>query len=246
MTIFVPPDLPLKVVRLRIRNAASRPRRLTATYFAEWVLGARRAETLAYVLPDVSVRDSCLLAETPWSLDFAGRFAFLAADRPLHGYTMDRVEMLGRGGNLSQPAGLRRLGLAGRVAPGLDPCAAHQVHVDLGPGEEDELSFFLGQAEDREQALELVRRMRVPDRPISPGDAGTSGHLLGGVRVHARHSPRSPCNGWLLTRVWLHASVGPRSTNRAAHWLPDQSDALASFTASRPRRGIVEPRTSVR
>ncbi len=201
MTVFVPPDDPLKIVRLSIRNRSARPRRLTAVYYAEWVLGTRRGETRPYVIPSLSAADSCLLAETSWSMDFAGRAAFLASDRALHGYTTDRVEMLGRGGDLSRPAALGRWGLSGHVAPGLDPCAALQVHLDLGPGEETELSFFLGQAEDRERALELVRRMRRPGAVEQAWQANRAfwDRLLGGVRVRTPDPALDRlCNRWLL------------------------------------------------
>jgi cyclic beta-1,2-glucan synthetase len=162
LAVFVPPHGSVKIATLSLRNVTSQARRLTATYYAEWVLGARRAVTRPYVFPDVSTSDCCLLAETSWSLDFGRRVAFLASDRALHGYTTDRVEMLGDGG-LSEPAGLTRWGLSGRVRAGLDPCAALQVHVELAAGAETELSFFVGQAADRDGALDHVRRLREAD-----------------------------------------------------------------------------------
>ena len=200
MTVFVPPDLPLKIVRLHVRNAAPRPRRLTATYYAEWVLGARRPETRPHIRSDLSSADCCMLAESSWSVDFAGRVAFLASDRPFHGCTADRVEMLGRGGSLARPAGLARWGLSGRLEPGVDPCAALQVHVELGPGESTELSFFLGQAEDRERALDLVRGMR---RPGAVEEAWTAcraywERMCEAVRVRTPDPGLDRlCNGWL-------------------------------------------------
>ena len=39
LTLLVPPDDPIKLIRLRIQNVSDRPRRLSATYYAEWVLG---------------------------------------------------------------------------------------------------------------------------------------------------------------------------------------------------------------
>ena len=216
MTVFVPPDQPLKIVRLRIRNVATRPRRLTATYYAEWVLGTQRSETRPYVLPALSASDACLLAETPWSMDFAGAVAFVAADRALHGYTTDRVEILGRCGDMSNPAALGRWGLSGRVAPGLDPCAALQVHVELGPEEETEVSFFLGQAEDREQALELVRRMRAPGAVERAWQSCRSfwDRLLGAVRVQTPDAALDRlCNRWLL-----YQSLASRFFGRTAFY----------------------------
>src|SRR5262249_38824701 len=39
LTLFVPPVDPVKIIRLTLRNRSGRARRLTATYYAEWVLG---------------------------------------------------------------------------------------------------------------------------------------------------------------------------------------------------------------
>jgi cyclic beta-1,2-glucan synthetase len=248
MTVFVPPDLPLKIVRLRIRNAASRPRRLTATYYAEWVLGTRQAETRAYVLPELSAGDSCLLAETPWSMDFAGCVAFLAGDRALGGYTTDRVEMLGRGGDMSRPAALRRWGLSGRVAPGLDPCAALQVHVDLGPGEETELSFFLGQAEDRARALEIVRRLRVPGAVEEAWRSCRAfwDRLLGAVRVRTPDADLDRlCNRWLLYQSLASRFLGRTAfyQSSGAFGFRDQLQDVLAFVHCEPaltRRHLLE------
>ena len=44
LTVFVPTDAPVKIVQLSLTNMLSRSRRMTATYYAEWVLGARREE----------------------------------------------------------------------------------------------------------------------------------------------------------------------------------------------------------
>ncbi|MCM3901578.1 MAG: hypothetical protein ND866_07710, partial [Pyrinomonadaceae bacterium] len=42
LLVFVPTDDPIKLVCLTVRNDADRPRRLSATYYAEWVLGTVR------------------------------------------------------------------------------------------------------------------------------------------------------------------------------------------------------------
>jgi cyclic beta-1,2-glucan synthetase len=53
-----------------------------------------------------------------------------------------------------------RIGLAGAVRPGLDPCAALQLHLDLPPGATAHVHFMLGQAAGRPEALGLVARYR--------------------------------------------------------------------------------------
>src|SRR5271156_2028087 len=42
LTVFVPIADPVKVQRLRLRNDGARTKRLTLTYFVEWVLGPSR------------------------------------------------------------------------------------------------------------------------------------------------------------------------------------------------------------
>ena len=159
MTVFVPPDSPLKIVKLRIRNHLQRHRRLTATYYAEWVLGANREEQRPFIASQVDRDAGCLLATCNWNVDVAGRVAFVASKDKVHGYTTDRMEFLGRRGDYAHPEALERWGLSSAVVAG-DPCAALQVHLELAPGEQLETHFVLGQAASHDEARALVARFR--------------------------------------------------------------------------------------
>jgi len=99
LTVFVPTDAPVKIVRLTLKNRLPRPRRLTATYYAEWVLGALREEQQSHIVCELDASGQCLLARCGWNADFAERVAFVSADRGLHGFTFDRTEFLGRRGS---------------------------------------------------------------------------------------------------------------------------------------------------
>ncbi len=162
LRLFVAPDSPVKVIALRLENLWTRPRRLTATYYAQWVLGTDAEASSQYLVPEYEPEANVLLAHNPYSMEFNGRFAFLAASQPPHGLTTDRTEFLGRMGDMQRPAALTRVGLAGVVRVGLDPCAAIQLHVELKPGESKEVFFILGQATQREEALRLARRYQEP------------------------------------------------------------------------------------
>ena len=160
LRLFVAPDAPVKIIQLRLRNRRAQGRRVTATYYAAWVLGTSRDISQQYVVPEYDAGSGALLARNSYNEEFGARVAFLAASQGVHGLTSDRTEFLGRLGRLDVPAGLRRLGLSGRVEPGLDPCAALQIHIDLAPGEEQEVYFLLGQGADRHDALRLVERFQ--------------------------------------------------------------------------------------
>jgi len=156
MRLFAAADAPVKVVQLRLENTWEVNRRLTATYYVEWVLGAHRSETQQYIVPEYDAGASALLARNTYHPEYGERVAFLSASEPPHGLTADRMEFLGPEGSLQQPAALERIGLSGRVETGLDPCGALQIHIELDPGETKEVFFLLGQGADRAEALGLI------------------------------------------------------------------------------------------
>lgn len=162
MTIFVPPEDPIKIVRVVLRNLSSRNRRVTGTYYAEWVLGTRREDTSPYLQPAFLPERRALITANPYNPDWPNQIAFLATDQPVHGYTTDRTEFIGRSDSLGNPAALKRVGLNKRVEPGRDPCGALQIHVDLPPNSEHIAVFFLGAAQDFESAVALIDHYRQP------------------------------------------------------------------------------------
>src|SRR6185369_1993133 len=100
---------------------------------------------------------SAIMAQNPYNQDFAGRVAFAHA-RDARSATGDRMEFLGRNRSLRRPAALERRALGNRFGAGLDPCAALHVELALEAGETRQIVFLLGQAEDRDAALEMIRR----------------------------------------------------------------------------------------
>ncbi len=148
----------MKIVQIRLQNASPRQRRLTATYYAQWVLGTSRATTQQYLIPEYVADDYALLVRNPYNVEFGQRVAFLSSGREPHDLTTDRTEFLGRLGSLQDPAALHRIGLENNLQAGLDTCGVIQLHVDLAPGAEETFYFLLGQGSNREEALQLLAR----------------------------------------------------------------------------------------
>jgi cyclic beta-1,2-glucan synthetase len=160
LRLFVAPDAPIKIAHLRLHNLWVRPRRITVTYYAEWVLGTTRDTHQAHIMPEFDPDKNALLATNHFNSDFGGRVAFLAANKKPHGVSTDRTEFLGRLGSLRTPAALRRIGLASAVNAGLDPCAAIQLHVDLAPGAVDDVFFLIGEGANRAESLALIGKLQ--------------------------------------------------------------------------------------
>ena len=160
LLVFVPPSDPVKLVVLKIRNDSTRARRLSATFYAAWVLGTVRDQAALNVRTELDTETGALLAYNAFNGDYGGQVAFAAVSLLPRTLTGDRTEFLGRNGSVGAPAALGRVELSGRVGPALDPCAAIQVKFELPPGEEKEVCFALGASPDAATAREFINRYR--------------------------------------------------------------------------------------
>ena len=109
------------MIRLTVRNTGTRPRRLSATFYAEWVLGSLHDQAALQAVCSADAETGAVSATNAWAGDFAGQVAFAAiaataADTPPHSLTTDRAEFLGREGSAEAPAALRRCGYRAGLA----------------------------------------------------------------------------------------------------------------------------------
>jgi len=156
LSVFVAPQAPVKLFVLSLTNTGSHVRRLTATCYVEWVLGAVTELARPHVVCDYDPGCRTLLARSAWNPEFADRTAFLTASHPPHSLTCDRRAFLGPEGARDRPAGLVAWDLGGQVRDVVEPCAAYQVHLDLAPGATEQVVFALGQGDDLADALALA------------------------------------------------------------------------------------------
>src|SRR4029079_1875699 len=133
LTMLVPLEDPIKLVRLRVRNESPRRRSLSATAFVEWVLGTSRIAGAPHVITQQDSESGALFARNPWNPAFPG-LAFADLRGAQTEFTCDRAEFLGRHGALDAPAALvTGIPLSGRSGAGLDPCAALRARFELDP-----------------------------------------------------------------------------------------------------------------
>ena len=216
LTVFVSPDEPVKISRLRLRDLSGRARHITVTCFVEWVLGALASLARRHVACDYDAATHALLARNPWNPEFGQRVAFLAADRAPDGLTIDRRDFLGREGNYAHPAGLTGWDLGGDLSAGSDPCAALQIHLNVAAHESADLSFFLGQCASRVEATQLVEQLRSPgetDRIRGAVDAYWNAQL-DAVQVQTP----DPAANVLLNRWLLYQALASRIMARAGYY----------------------------
>lgn len=162
LTVFVPINDahgdPVKICRLRLRNGSARTRRLTITYFAEWVLGTVREDMERHIRTSRDEESGALLATETWNGGFAGHLAFAASSPRAATYSGDRTQFLGRDGSPAKPGALGRSRLDNRTGAGIDPAAALQLTLTLMPDQQDEAVFLLGQVRTVEEVRAIVAR----------------------------------------------------------------------------------------
>jgi cyclic beta-1,2-glucan synthetase len=229
LTWSLHPEVDAKVIRLALRNHGPEPRRIRATYLVDWVLGPHPSRTRGRVEARFDAALEAVCARNPFDVRFADTTAWLAADRPLEGFTLDREEFLGpEGQEPDLPPGLLR-GLSGRQdRVDRRACGVVQVELLVPPGQEAAVSFFLGVGAPAPALARLRGAGEGPGVTVGPGvgsgpggDAvGEADHRPGETPLHLR-AAEAPWRD-LLDRVRVRtpeSDLDPLING----WLPYQS-----------------------
>ncbi|MBV9122155.1 MAG: glycosyl transferase family 36, partial [Planctomycetes bacterium] len=200
----LPPADSVKFLCLRLRNLSNRTRKLSATFYVEWVLGVARDQTQLHVVTEADDQTGALLARNGYNQDFGNRVAFLTILGRPQTVTGDRTEFLGRNGGYDRPAALARVELSDRLGPGFDPCGAVQTKLELPPGQVTEVIFLLGQEGNLPAVHHLLERYRTPEA-VHAAIAQTQAfweNLLNTVQVKTPDQALDLLlNRWLLYQV---------------------------------------------
>ena len=245
LRLSIPPDQPVKLFHLTLRNTSPARRSLSVTLYVEWTLGEHRSRTRLHVVTSREPATGAVLASNAFREAFGDRVAFvdLASGRDAgvrsRTVTGDRTEFIGRNGSLDCPAAMSRDVLSGRVGAALDPCGAVQVQVTLEPGEERVLIGQLGEAPDPAAVRELVQRYR--DVGVAAAAAEDTRRfwddLLGSIQVKTPEpSMDLMLNRWLLyqalaCRVWGRTAFYQSS---GAFGFRDQLQDVLALVFARP------------
>ncbi|WP_232476366.1 GH36-type glycosyl hydrolase domain-containing protein [Flavisphingomonas formosensis] len=217
LLVFVPTDDPVKIIKLKVRNLHARARRLTATYFVEWLLGSMHSEAAPLRSSSYDAEIHAILARNPWQEEFADRVAFLATSHLPHSITTSLADFLGSSGERTAPDGLLNWDLGNRgFSVGHDCCGALQLHLDVDPEGENEILFILGEGSGRADVHRLVRRWSSLDevkRALADLD-GTWKERLDAVRVETGDQAFD-----LMVNRWLpYQAISARLLARAGFY----------------------------
>jgi cyclic beta-1,2-glucan synthetase len=243
VSVFVARRDPVKLARIRLANAAARPRRISVFSYQRLVLGVLPERDGRGVVTAWDAPTRTLFARNARAGDFADGVVFAAAVAPegaAHFATADRTAFLGRNASPALPRALREdaaLELAAGAA--LDACAALQLRLEIPPGGEVECAFLLGEAGSEDAARALVARYRAPGA-VETALAELRGFwvdLVSGLRVTTPVPALDlVLNGWLLYQT-LSCRLWGRSAfyqSGGAFGFRDQLQDAAALLPVRP------------
>ncbi len=210
LTVFVALDASVKFSVLKLHNQSGRSRQLSATGYAEWVLGDLRTKSVMHIATEID--HNALYATNPYNTEFPDRVAFFDMDAigAQRSHSGSRAEFIGRNGTFANPAAMRRTNLSGKVGTALDPCAALQAQFELADGQTREIVFKLGVGRDRVDAQALVASLRgthVSSQALKAVNDHWH-HTLGAVQIETPDKSLDVLtNGWLVyqtiaCRLW--------------------------------------------
>jgi cyclic beta-1,2-glucan synthetase len=226
---------------LKVRNVSGRPRRLSATGYAEWVLGDLRHKSSMHVVSEIDPATGALLARNHYNREFADKVVFFHVDDVTRTLSGDRTEFIGRNGTLRNPAALSRARLSGRVGSAMDPCAAIQVPFELAEGQSREIIFRMGVGRGAEGAAQLAKRLSKSGTARAELEAVRDhwSSTLGAIQVETPDAALNLlCNGWLVyqtmaCRLWGRSGF---YQSGGAFGFRDQLQDVMALVHSDPRR----------
>lgn len=210
LVTYVAMEAPVKFVVIKLHNHSLRNRRLSLTGYWELVLGEWRHTNLMHIVTEIDPHSGALFARNAYSREFAKRVVFVNSSEPERSVTGNRTEFIGRNGSLASPAAMRRKRLSGKTGAGLDPCAAILNQIELAKGQECEIVFILGAADNTDAAQQLIQQYGelTSARQTFEEVKKYWNHVLGAVRVETPDpSLDILTNGWLIyqtlsCRIW--------------------------------------------
>jgi cellobiose phosphorylase len=149
-TYFVPLGETLEVWRTRVTNQRSEPAVLSLFGAVEWCLWDAHEDATNfqrnYSTGEVFVEDGVIYHTTEYR-ERRDHFAFLACSAP-SGFDTSRDAFLGPYRGWDRPFAVEQGTTSGSIAHGWQPIGAHQVRLELEPGETREVVFVLGYGEN--------------------------------------------------------------------------------------------------
>ncbi len=148
---FVPPGETIEVWDVTVRNLSGSDKSIQMFSFVEWCLWDAQDDATNFQrnfsTGQVEVEGASLFHVTEYR-ERRNHYAYFHCSAPVSGTDTSRDSFVGLHEGLEMPRAVREGRCSGSVAHGWQPIGAHQIDLQLEPGESRRLHFLLGYAEN--------------------------------------------------------------------------------------------------
>ncbi|MDD3224181.1 MAG: glucoamylase family protein [Clostridium sp.] len=215
MTMFVPMEENLKIIKINLKNISKIKRNISLTYYAQLVLGVVSRNTEMHIVTNINTENEFIYARNPYSENFGNMYAYMKIfGGEQNSFTGNRREFIGRDGSAQNPHALLKKFLTGNCGAGLDPCMAENSKITIGRGEEKNLYVILGEEDSLEKINSLTLKYSKFENVLSELSKTKDywRKLLNKIRVKTPdESMNIMINGWLMyqtlsCRIWARTA----------------------------------------
>ncbi len=148
---FVPMDAPCEINQLTLKNTTDHPKTLKLFSYVEFCLWNAMDDMTNFQrnlsIGEVEVIGSTIYHKTEYR-ERRNHYAFYSVNAAVDSFDTSRDSFIGAYREASCPAAVENGACENSMASGWSPIAAHQLTVELKPGEEKSFVFVLGYAEN--------------------------------------------------------------------------------------------------
>ena len=162
---IVPLEFNGEVQKVKLTNNSNVTKKVKLHSFVEWAFWNALDDMTNFQrnfsTGEVEIEDSVIYHKTEYR-ERRNHFAFYAANCKLSGFDTDRETFIGTYNGFDKPDMVMQGKAGNSVANGWSPIASHFFEIELAPGEEKEIVFVLGYAEndkdDKFEAPGIIRK----------------------------------------------------------------------------------------
>jgi cellobiose phosphorylase len=219
MTVFVPLTDTVKIIKFKFINTNKVTKKLSLTGFFEMSCGgANREHTKDYLQTTVDPETGALITKNIFGESFKNALAFIDLNSGKNIFTNDRDEFMGKNGEVTSPAGMRKDKLSNVIHNDVDHCVAVQSFFELEPNKEVEIIALLGGGHSVEEIQTLVKKYRDTSAvDISLGEIKSNWNdILNKVQIK---TPDESLNTLFNSRL-LYQLISSRLLARTGYYQP--------------------------
>ncbi|MGE5626949.1 MAG: GH36-type glycosyl hydrolase domain-containing protein [Solirubrobacterales bacterium] len=157
VTMFVPKDQHLKIIKIKLKNTSDKERKISLTYYCRIVLGVTVDKTSPFIYSAYEDNEDYIYSVNPYNEHFSKEKCYLKVIGGIeNSYTGDRNEFIGSNFSIDNPEALKREKLSNNTGAGYDPCLAVNSKITLGLNDEKDIIILLGEEKEKDKIKEVI------------------------------------------------------------------------------------------